>query len=199
MGPHQAHPPGWQTLLKTTQKLTPTTLRSCKNINQSDIKKIILGILSADHELDLRNAQRRTWLSECFFNYLFLLDKETEILKTEQQTFQDIFFLNATHSGPENHFGQKIFLWIEHAHKNYPEAELIGKLDNDLYADSENLYKRLSKISDPLLYYGWGHPYPVQNTRNNSHGLHFLGEAGQLNNIDSTRTTAAKCRGGTAR
>ena len=72
---------------------------------------IVIGIISADHKINQRNAQRSTWLSKGFFQYRFLLDRETPELRDENKRYGDIYFLNATHSGYATAYGEKIHLW----------------------------------------------------------------------------------------
>ena len=122
----------------------------CKNKHPNP--KFVLGILSSDNNTALRNAQRRTWLSECKFYYLFLLDRETTALNHENEQYDDMIYINSQFSGPETGFGEKLIKWLDYAFVKFPSAELIVKLDDDFFADSNKLYERLEEVSDPLLY-----------------------------------------------
>ena len=84
-----------------------------------------------------------------------------------------------------------------YAYEKFPSAELIGKVDDDFFADSKKLYARLEEVTDPLLYYGWAHPFHppagLTNTKAGRSREHFLGDNGIFNDIDSTLTSLAIC------
>ena len=59
---------------------------------------------------------------------------------------------------------------ISVAYNKWPDADLFGKVDDDLFGCSEKLMYRFEelKIDFPSkfsrLYYGWAHPYPKIRT-----------------------------------
>ena len=74
-------------------------------------KLVILGILSAEKNYDLRMAQRETWLGRVpYAEYRFLLDRETPELLQEQRLHKDIVFLNSTFTGPKKDWYRKLSL-----------------------------------------------------------------------------------------
>ena len=89
--------------------------------------KIVVGILSADFNLKLRNAARETWLSYGLFRYKFLLDNETPELLEEQEKYGDILFIESKYSGKAYRFGEKLYRWLKYAVEHFSDAELIVK------------------------------------------------------------------------
>ena len=103
-------------------------------------------------------AQRLTWLKEAPFTYRFLLDKPTPSLVAENNLHQDIVFLNATFSGAEKGLGEKMLIWLKYAHKNFPDAKLLGKADDDVYVCDWTI-SHIQENYHPRLYYGYSHVY----------------------------------------
>lgn len=124
---------------------------------QPDPSLLVLGILSADNKIHMRNAQRETWLSDGLIQYRFLVDRETDELRKENDTFGDIVFLNATFSGYATGYGEKLDLWLKYAWKHFPNVTLYGKCDDDVYVCSSQMQTELQSIAHGRLYYGWTH------------------------------------------
>ena len=122
-----------------------------------DPSLLVLGIISADNKIDLRNAQRTTWLSKGLIQYRYLLDRETPALILENDTFGDLVFLNATHSGYATAYGEKLDLWFKYAWEHFPNVTLYGKADDDVYVCACQMYAKLHTLAHNRLYYGWMH------------------------------------------
>ena len=100
---------------------------------------------------------RNTWLKSGRFNYRFLLDKETPALQEEQKLHHDIVFLQSTFHGRAKGFGEKLLIWLRYAHKHFPNAKLIAKLDDDVFVCEEKMFDKLSEMCDERLYFGFFH------------------------------------------
>ena len=118
-------------------------------------KKLILGILTIPSACDNRNLLRNTWLKYNIFDYRFLVDKPSPAMTKENQTFGDIVVLNAHFTGRANRFGEKLYLWLKYAKQNFPNHDLIGKADDDLFLCPLNVMSELTKVYDDYLYFGW--------------------------------------------
>ena len=140
-----------------------TMLDEAKNENNDLLDKsvypsLVLGILTIESNFELRQAQRNTWLkNNNKLIHKFLLDKPTDKLIKENSQFHDIFFLNSSFTGNAHGFGEKLDIWFKYAHKNYPNIELIGKADDDVFLCNPQMFNRLEQISAKRLYYGFYH------------------------------------------
>jgi len=94
-------------------------------------------------------AIRQTWGKSTRLNYRFLLDNTTPTLIEEQKTYTDILFLNSTFSDKAKGFGEKLDLWLRYAYRNFPNALLISKVDDDVYICDDFFYKKLQEDYHP--------------------------------------------------
>ncbi|XP_069130519.1 uncharacterized protein [Argopecten irradians] len=127
---------------------------------------LVLGMLSPFSHTQFREGQRHTWIStmqrlnsELPFRiiYKFLIDIPTNDTIKENNKYNDIVFLNATHQGRAVRFGEKLYLWLRYVHKTYPDALLAGKVDDDTFLCVPQIFVRLSQLKSQRLYYGWKH------------------------------------------
>ena len=100
---------------------------------------------------------RNTWLKGGRFIYRFLLDNESPQLLQEQKLHDDIVFLNATFHGAAKGFGEKMLFWLRYAYAHFPNAQLIAKLDDDVFVCEEQMLNKLTEVYDPRLYFGYFH------------------------------------------
>ena len=120
---------------------------------------IVLGILSAEANADLRGALRETWipLLPNSVRVHFLLDKNTPSNSAENRTYGDIVVLDAKFSGPKNHLGEKLYLWFNKALAMYPKSTAIGKVDDDTYLCPTKLLDEINRHLSRTMYYGFLH------------------------------------------
>ena len=129
---------------------------------------IILGILSLDTNINLRNYQRKTFLLDGYFAYKFLIDRPTNETILENENYGDLIFLNTTYLGHINRYGEKLYLWykylLENENDDYKSIETIIKMDDDAFICSKHMFQTLKLIQDPWLYYGWIHGKAIPST-----------------------------------
>jgi len=130
-------------------------ITSSPHINSNN--EILIGILSIEPNLSLRNAQRKTWLSSKVFDFKFIFDNETPGLVAENDQYHDIVFLNASYTGKAYRYGEKLHLWFKYAMKNYPDKRVIVKADDDVFLCPEQIKSRLLQPGAEKIYYGWKH------------------------------------------
>ena len=118
----------------------------------------VIGILSAEQNVILRESSRSTWISYLKGSFIikFLLDRPNNQTVMEQSKYGDIIFLNSSSSGRAKQFGEKLAIWIRYAQQNWPSAGLIAKMDDDVFLCPCILPHLRSKIH-PRLYMGWKH------------------------------------------
>ena len=78
----------------------------------------------------------------------------------EQEKYKDIIFLNSTHVGRANKFGEKLYLWFQAVNQLHPEAEFVGKVDDDTYVCSDELWPYLWNTITNKSYIGYQHTKP---------------------------------------
>ena len=122
---------------------------------------VVIGILSDAKHFCLREAQRKTFIPKAKaykllnIKVFFLLDEKTIELEKEQERNQDILFLNTTFHGWGRHFALKLHIWLRYVVFNVPSATLIGRMDDDAFVCAPQMFERLNKVKDKLLYYGY--------------------------------------------
>ena len=122
---------------------------------------LLLGILSHSDNLCLRNAQRRTLIPRAkAYNAMdvrmyFVLDEETPKLSAEQKQHQDIVFLNSTVHGYNRWFGVKLYIWLKYVMINFPNVSMLGRMDDDAFVCTPQIFDRLNNVKNDLLYYGY--------------------------------------------
>ena len=129
-------------------------------------KVMVIGILSADENVCRREAQRRMFISKAKayqpldIKVFFLLDGSTDELEEENKVNRDIVFLNSTFHG-HGGFAGKLHKWLRYALQNFPNAVLIGRMDDDVFTCVPQIFDRLNKLKHDLLYYGCPTGSPV--------------------------------------
>ena len=124
-------------------------------------EKLIIGILSHSDHTCVRDAYRKTLVPQAKSHkkmdiwIYFVLDEETPELLAEQSVHGDIVFLNTTIHGWNRYFGVKLHMWIKYVVDNFPDVDLIGRIDDDVFACAPQIFDRLYNVRHDLLYYGY--------------------------------------------
>ena len=145
---------------------TRKTIGSDGSMTRETRKTMVIGILSAASNVCWREAQRRMFITKAReyqpldIKVFFLLDGSTPELDEENRVNQDIVFLNSTIHGWRG-FAGKLHKWLRYAVKNFPNAVLIGRMDDDVFTCVPQIFDRLNKLKHELLYYG----YPTAGPR----------------------------------
>ena len=150
-------------LYNTDKGSRETTLLTSKDKHSSENirKTIVIGILSRSENLCLREAQRKMFLPKAkaykplTVKVFFLIDNSTPELEEEQRINQDIVFLNTTIHGWIKDFERKLYSWLKYAIVNFPDAILIGRMDDDVFVCAPQIFDRLNEVKHELLYYGY--------------------------------------------
>lgn len=122
--------------------------------------QIVVGILSANSNFLQRNSSRNSWLNtktvnrnphsqppnQPYFTYKFLIDRPDRQTLIEDRIFNDIVFLNSSYSGKAVRLGEKLVIWFNYAAVNFPQASLIGKVDDDVWICPKQLYGYLQRL-----------------------------------------------------
>ena len=120
-----------------------------------------MGILSEAKHFCLREAQRKTFIIKAKaykllnIQVFFIFDEQTPELRTEQDTNKDIVFLNTTIHGYGKSFALKYHTWLRYVIYNIPDVTLVGRMDDDAFICAPQMFDRLNKVNDKLLYYGY--------------------------------------------
>ena len=131
------------------------------DINSVRYPMIVIGILSAEQNVCLRNVQRKLFVTQArAYNSMnikvfFLLDHETPSLEQERRLNNDIFYFNTTIHGWNKEFAKKLHSWYRFVATTYPGAALVGRMDDDVFCCTPQIFDRLNEIKDPFLYYGY--------------------------------------------
>ena len=122
---------------------------------------IVIGILSRSKNLCLRAAQREMFIPKASaykpltIKVFFLIDQITPELEEEHRIYQDLVFLNTTVNGHGQNYAKKFHIWLNYAVSNFPDAVLIGRMDDDVFACVPQIFDRLNDVKHDLLYYGY--------------------------------------------
>ena len=132
-----------------------------KTIRRQGRDQLIIGILSRTGNACRRKAFRETFIAKAKtykaldVRVFFVLDKVTPKLLLEQKVYGDLVFLNVSMNGWNIYFGLKYYMWIKHAVENFPNATMIGRIDDDVFACTPQIFDRLYNVQNPMLYYGY--------------------------------------------
>ena len=123
----------------------------------------VVGIISRDADLDLRDGQRRTWVCANLSSaprvvVRFLLDRPSNATLEEAATRRDVLFLHAQFSGRGVRFGEKMYLWLMLSRKLFPDAAWVAKVDSDVYICAARMWPFVWHHWTPRVYLGWAHP-----------------------------------------
>ena len=122
---------------------------------------IVIGILTAEQNVCLRNAQRQLFVTQAMsytaldIKIFFLLDHPTPLLEQERLVNNDIFYFNSTVHGWNKEFAKKLHSWYRFVAATYPDAMLVGRMDDDVFCCVPQMFDRLVEVQHPLLYYGY--------------------------------------------
>ena len=125
------------------------------------VPKVVIGILSNYNYTCLRDAQRALFVKAAKayrrldIKVFFLLDLRSPELDEEQEVHNDIVYLNTTEHGWNNNFAKKLYNWYKFAVEHFPDALLIGRMDDDVFVCTPQIFDRLNEFKNPLLYYGY--------------------------------------------
>ena len=147
------------TIIKKENTLPLTKVRQRRDL-------LVIGILSQSNNICVRNALRRTLMQTAKeykamdVRMYFVLDEETPKLSAEQKVNQDIVFLNSIVHGyncwaGRRWFGVKLYIWLKYVMKNFPNVSMLGRMDDDTYVCAPQIFDRLNKVKNDLLYYGY--------------------------------------------
>ena len=143
---------------------SPAERNITHNRKEEQLPHLVLGILSLTEEPVRRTAVRATLISTLIrlkhqipfrITYKFLLDKPTNDSLNENNVYKDILYLNTTHHGYINKYGEKMYIWYKYVHENYPDAVLGARIDDDVFLCVPQMLNRLNELKSPILYYGW--------------------------------------------
>ena len=129
---------------------------------------IVIGILSAEQNVCLREAQRKLFIPQARLytkmdiKVFFVLDERTPSLDEEHRVNGDIFFLNTSVRGWGTGFAKKIHTWFKFVTTHFPDAKLVGRMDDDVFVCTPQIFDRLNEVKNELLYYGY--PTGYRNT-----------------------------------
>ncbi len=124
---------------------------------------LVFGILSADGNRDLRDAQRNTWIAAALrlkedlpfkFTYKFVLDLPTAKTLEENKTHGDIVYLNVTNHGYAFKYGEKIYLSLRYMFLNIPDVYMGVRMDDDVFLCVPQIFQRLDMFKSSKIYYG---------------------------------------------
>ena len=124
-------------------------------------EQLIIGILSGSDNACRRDAIRKTFISKAKaykaldVSVYFVLDEETPVISAEQEVHNDIVFLNTTITGYNKYFGLKYYLWIKYVLRTFPNVSMIGRVDDDVFACTPQIFDRLFNVRHDMLYYGY--------------------------------------------
>ena len=142
---------------------SPTTTGSYENKKGT----VVIGILSEADNVCLREAQRKMFIPRAKeykrfdIKVFFLLDeRNSPALDLEQQINGDIVFLNTSVRGWGVGFARKIHIWLRYVIANYPDTVLTGRMDDDAFTCTPQIFDRLYDVRHDLLYYGYPTGYP---------------------------------------
>ena len=122
----------------------------------------VVGVLSAEDHVQLRQMQRQTWMQDSRNFYpdrtlyiYFLLDRPSRALLEEQELHGDLIFLNAPDSGWAVRFGRKLYLWYTVAYRLHPDASFVIKMDDDCVVCTNRMWPYVWSHLSPTMYMGW--------------------------------------------
>ena len=122
----------------------------------------VVGILSPDEHIGLRERLRSTWLaSDPRILARFVLRGVQTLVASinESDIYQDLVFVNAPAQMPRKTGPLlKLMRWLECAAVAWPQARLIGKADDDTYIHltgvADHLERTLSFANGAPIYWG---------------------------------------------
>ena len=123
--------------------------------------RVVIGIFSKEENICLRNAQRTMFISQATkyshldLNTVFLLDEPSSELEDERKFNNDIVYLNPTIRGWDKAFAWKLYVWYKIVAETFSDADLVGRMDDDVFCCTPQVFDRLKEINDPFLYYGY--------------------------------------------
>ena len=122
---------------------------------------LVIGILSRPDNNCIRDAHRKTFISKAKaykkldVRVFFVLDEETPDLSEEQRIHQDIVFLNSTVRGYNRWFGVKLYVWLKYVMTHFPNVSMLGRMDDDAFLCTPQIFDRLYTVKHDMLYYGY--------------------------------------------
>lgn len=129
--------------------------------NKVSSPTVIIGILSNSDYACLRDTHRKIFIPKAKeykllnIKVFFLLDNPTPELQKEQEINKDIVYLNTTIHGWDRGFAKKLHTWYRFAVEHFPDALVIGRMDDDVFVCTPQIFDRLNEVKHPLLYYGY--------------------------------------------
>ena len=112
----------------------------------------------------LRNAHRKTWISNTDVHgpfrikVFFLIDTTAnKNIMFEQSQNNDIFFLNVSRTDVKRgrQSGLQLIVWYRFLAKYFPEAEMVVRMDDDVFFCAPQMFQRIFRIRSETIYYGY--------------------------------------------
>ena len=69
-------------------------------------------------------------------------------------------FLNTSIHGWGKGFARKLHIWLNYVATNFPDAVFVGRMDDDVFTCTPQIFDRLHDVKHELLYYGYPTGYP---------------------------------------
>ena len=69
-------------------------------------------------------------------------------------------FLNTSIHGWGKAFARKLHIWLNYVVTNFPDAVLVGRMEDDVFTCTPQIFDRLHDVKHELLYYGYPTGYP---------------------------------------
>ena len=147
--------------------------------NEETPKEIIVGVLSKDTNFNLRQNLRETWIKLIPDNVAvyFLVDRPSDEIALENNTYGDMIVLYSNYKGNCNHFGEKMYKWLMIASDRFPQAKVVGKMDDDVYLCPKKVFSRIPLAGNT--YYGSAHGkagQPISVIRRHDEMFVFVGQ-----------------------
>ena len=122
---------------------------------------LVIGVLSRTGNTCFRDALRMTLIRKAkAYNAMevkvfFLLDKQTPELIAEQNVHGDIVFMNTIVKGWKLWLGVIFYYWLKYVMDRFPDVSMLGRMDDDVFLCTPQIFERLQKVKHDMLYYGY--------------------------------------------
>ena len=132
---------------------------------------LVIGILSHPNNTCIRDAQRKTFISKAKaykrldVRVFFVVDEATPDLSEEQRIHKDMVFLNSTVHGHNRGFGVKLYVWLKYVMTKFPNVSMLGRMDDDAFLCTPQIFDRLYGVKHNMLYYGYPTALSICPTR----------------------------------
>ena len=114
--------------------------------SRAQVARVVIGILSHSNYTCLRDTQRALFVkaakaySHLDINVFFLLDQPNPELHKEQRLHNDMVYLHTTEHDWNVNFAKKLYNWYKFAVAHFPDAMLIGRMDDDVFVCTPQIF-----------------------------------------------------------